>query len=289
MIVKNQLKHLIVLLQESGGCGTDRLSKLLFYTPIKAEVASEQTKELLNLAIRLDLVKREGKIYVTNVAPDNNHIDKLTDSEFERLKSSITENEDLLSEISDITGQNGHIDFVYNDIIHRLLFELGFIKKITNGYQISSELLRLVRTKDIIWKFNGQENNTEIGIFAEKTVYAMEFDKLSSTGMSKKLKHVSLENDALGYDIKSYDIAKRHEVYIEVKGTTSNHVRFFLTAKEFSTAKELKSRYVIKVVCGINLAKKTYTKIVNISNAAKSLSDYEIVPQIYRVSEPSFF
>lgn len=257
MIVKNQLKHMLVLLQDSNTASEKRLTNLLFYTPIKAEVASKQTKELLDLSIKLNIISKEKDRYLPNIAIETNYIDKLTDAEIDSVKSSIKNSYNLLSEIGNLISKNGAFDFDSDNLAHLLLFELGLIKRINKKYYLDEELLTLLKADNLVWKFEESKENIEIGKFAEKIIFNEEYEKLSKFAkLLGKLKHVSLDNDALGYDIKSYDLNEQDDVYIEVKGTTFDTVNFFLTSNELETARQFKKQYRLKVVCGINLEKR---------------------------------
>lgn len=286
MIVKDQLKHLLVLLQDSNTASERRLTNLLFYTPIKAEVASKQTKELLDLCLKMKIITKDKDVYLPNMVIETSYIDKLTDSEIGSIKSAIKNSSILLSEIGNSISEKGTFNFDNNNLLHMLLLELDLLKRINKIYYLDEELLSLLKTEKLVWKYEDKES-VELGKFAEKTIYNQEYERLSkSAKLLEKLKHVSLENDALGYDIKSYDLDEQKDVYIEVKGTTFDNVHFFLTAKELDTAMKLKKQYRIKVVCGINLQKRAYKSIIEIENPSKSIfTKYKTEPYVFKVSE----
>ena len=97
--------------------------------------------------------------------------------------------------------------------------------------------------------------NAKTGLLGESLILAFEIDRLNKLGLEKyaaKVKHVSLTNDVLGYDILSYDIDKDgriHEIYIEVKTTISMKPLHFnkvhLTPNEWNTAATMKDRYFV--------------------------------------------
>ncbi len=92
--------------------------------------------------------------------------------------------------------------------------------------------------------------NAEIGLLGEKLMLEFEVDRLNRLGLDKyasKIKHSSLQNDVLGYDICSYDIDEKglvHEIFIEVKtSSTTKDVDFFVSKNEVLKSQELKDRY----------------------------------------------
>lgn len=95
--------------------------------------------------------------------------------------------------------------------------------------------------------------NTDIGQRGEKLVFAMEKKKLKSavesgkiSSMDKLLKWVSLEDDAAGYDILSYDLDTMQPIYIEVKTTISSKLTpFYMSEGELSFSKENASQYYL--------------------------------------------
>lgn len=94
--------------------------------------------------------------------------------------------------------------------------------------------------------------NAEIGLLGEKLMLEFEIDRLNRLGLDKyasKVKHSSLQNDVLGYDIQSYDVDDKgrvHEIFIEVKtSSTSKDVDFFVSKNEVLKSKEYKEKYWI--------------------------------------------
>lgn len=93
--------------------------------------------------------------------------------------------------------------------------------------------------------------NTDIGERGEKLVFAMEKKKLKSavesgkiSSMDKLLKWVSIEDDAAGYDILSYDVDSMQPIYIEVKTTTaSKWTPFYMSEDELSFSKKNANQY----------------------------------------------
>lgn len=93
--------------------------------------------------------------------------------------------------------------------------------------------------------------NADIGERGEKLVFAMEKKKLKSavesgkiSSMDKLLKWVSIEDDAAGYDILSYDIETMQPIYIEVKTTTSSKMTpFYMSEGELAFSKKNAGQY----------------------------------------------
>ncbi len=86
-------------------------------------------------------------------------------------------------------------------------------------------------------------------MLGEKLVLEFEIDRLNRLGLeeyAKKIEHVSINNDVLGYDIKSFDIDGRgiHEIYIEVKtSATQKDVDFFVSKNEVIQSLKLEKDY----------------------------------------------
>lgn len=281
MRVTIQLKHILVLLDLKGPLTQYRIQSLLNLTPIKAEIASPQTIELINIALRLKIITVSSNNYIINFLIQNKNPAVLTQEEKSSLINLIIKNKELAQALKLYKGD----EFEYNplNLLHRLLFELDMIDKRGKSYYVKNGIV--VQAEDI-WKYKDNKELIEIGKFAEREIFNKEYEKIAKhKTLLEKLKHVSIENDALGYDIKSYDVDKNIEIFLEVKGTSGEDVEFFLTSNELDIAKELGYRYRIMVVCGINLQKQTYSKIIEIDNPAKTLErDYTIKPRLFRVN-----
>ncbi len=86
----------------------------------------------------------------------------------------------------------------------------------------------------------------EVGKLGE--LFALQFEKWRLRGhpeLLKKIRHVSEEDDSLGYDIESYEVDGTPR-YIEVKATLGPlEARFFLTANELLAAGSYGGSYLI--------------------------------------------
>jgi hypothetical protein len=92
--------------------------------------------------------------------------------------------------------------------------------------------------------------NAKTGLLGENLILAFEIDRLNKLGLEEyanKVKQVSLINDVLGYDIRSFDLDKEgnvHEIYIEVKtSSTSKDVDFYVSRNEVEQSKILGKNY----------------------------------------------
>lgn len=64
--------------------------------------------------------------------------------------------------------------------------------------------------------------------------------------LNDKLEWVSRTDDSLGYDIRSYNVDEKREMYIEVKTTTgSSTTPFYISENEIDKSRELKDKYYI--------------------------------------------
>ena len=64
--------------------------------------------------------------------------------------------------------------------------------------------------------------------------------------MNDKLEWVSRTDDSLGYDIRSYNVDEKREMYIEVKTTTGSSTSpFYISENEIDKSRELKDKYYI--------------------------------------------
>lgn len=88
--------------------------------------------------------------------------------------------------------------------------------------------------------------NDAVGKFGEDFAIAYETWRLrENPELLKKLRHVSKEDDTLGYDIESYELNGTPR-FIEVKGTLGPmETRFFLSAAELACAEAKGEQYVV--------------------------------------------
>ena len=106
------------------------------------------------------------------------------------------------------------------------------------------------------------------GLIGEKLVLKYEYDKLTKLGskdLAENIVHVSIEDDSLGYDIKSFEYDKStnkyEDLYIEVKTTTnSEKYNFFVTKNEIEKSKKYGKKYCIYCLYDIQSEKPKFTK-----------------------------
>jgi len=91
-----------------------------------------------------------------------------------------------------------------------------------------------------------QERNSEIGKLGEEFILGYERWRLAQyPHLVEQIVHVSLDDDTLGYDIKSFETDGRDR-YVEVKATEGPLVaRFFLSANEAECAEANADTYVV--------------------------------------------
>ena len=60
---------------------------------------------------------------------------------------------------------------------------------------------------------------------------------------------MSINDDSLGYDILSYKSEKNYKnIMIEVKSSSTNNLRFFLTSNEYDKCQKFKDNYYIYLI-----------------------------------------
>lgn len=120
--------------------------------------------------------------------------------------------------------------------------------------------------------------NTDIGERGEKLVLEMEKKKLKEAiksgkieSMENLLKWVSIEDDAAGYDILSYDVDEQKAIYIEVKTTTSSKLTpFYMSESELDFSKKNSSQYHLYRVYNFGKDVANYFELIgDISKSAE--------------------
>lgn len=128
-----------------------------------------------------------------------------------------------------------------------------------------------------------QKNNMEVGLRGEELVMFFEKHRLLETGrkdLADLVEHVSLKDDSLGYDIKSFEIDSNGQVlqiFIEVKTTVCKpNSDFFITANELEKSKEYGDSYWIYRVYDIYSEKPKCYKV-----SGGLTNHYELIPTGY--------
>lgn len=109
----------------------------------------------------------------------------------------------------------------------------------------------------------------EIGLAGERIIFDYEKNKLIALGLknlSDKVEWVSQYDCKAGYDILSFDEQGNHK-YIEVKSSTSNSEKFYLSNNEIDISEKLQDQYFIYKVNNL----KSMPFITKIKNPAKLL------------------
>lgn len=125
-----------------------------------------------------------------------------------------------------------------------------------NLYQlfVAADLFRPLPTEEVIAWWDRLANaqragettrNLENGRFAERKTLEAERIRLASEGCPFEPEWIALDDNSAGYDILSY--VNRESQWlsraIEVKSSTADAIRFFLTRNEFETAARMADRY----------------------------------------------
>lgn len=91
-------------------------------------------------------------------------------------------------------------------------------------------------------------HNKKLGDLGEQFVFKYEVNCLIAAGkpdLASQVRHVSTEDDGLGYDIHSYDV-DGNEKLIEVKTTRGSKSRaFYITSNELTASKNLAENYFL--------------------------------------------
>lgn len=130
-----------------------------------------------------------------------------------------------------------------------------------------------------------QAEAIEIGELGERFALEYERKRLRKAGraeLAEKVKQISIENVAAGYDIFSFNSDGNHR-YIEVKASKSKFIKFEITATELETARKYEDSYWIYRVTNV---KSSSPNIVELSNPARLIMQGKLLiqPTAYRVS-----
>ena len=108
----------------------------------------------------------------------------------------------------------------------------------------------------------------------------LEYERKSNKKYAKSIVRVSLTDDTLGYDIKSYD-THGNEVHIEVKTKIDGNLEridFYLTANELNKL-QTDPMYMIYYVFGVNSKNR---KIIVIKHS--QLKNVDFKPELYKIN-----
>lgn len=183
------------------------------------------------------------------------------------------------------------MDFLYSS--YGFKYEIDLLKDGVNP-QVKVQSITVISGKDAIdrqvkestmsqRKPNYEEINRKksaIGSAGENFVLEYEKERVKNRKLKKLIERVSMKDDSLGYDIKSFDEAG-NEIHIEVKTSTSgspDKIDFFISSNEFEKL-QVDSAYMIYYVCGINKAKKTIIILKK-----DNLTDVHFKPIAYQIT-----
>ena len=127
----------------------------------------------------------------------------------------------------------------------------------------------------------------KIGKMGELAVMEHERSRLRNEqgNVMREIRHVSLTNDAAGYDIQSWD--DQNEICIEVKTTVGDFwSNLFFTQNEFEKLTELGEKYYLYRICNFNL--ETGEGQLFVYAGEKLITDsFEFNSKMYLLSERS--
>lgn len=134
-------------------------------------------------------------------------------------------------------------------------------------------------------------NEFEIGEAGERIVYNHEKQKLIDAynagiiaDLNDKLEWVSRYDDSLGYDIRSYDVDKKKEMYIEVKTTTGSATTpFYMSENEVVQSKKLGEKYYLYRLYKMDRCKPENVDYYILNGDISKNSDVSIEMQGYKV------
>jgi hypothetical protein len=148
--------------------------------------------------------------------------------------------------------------------------------------EITNILLRDFRS-DTFDDKEDEEFRNKVGAFAEEKAMVYEESRLKKNGfedLSKIIQRISLVDKYAGYDILSF-VGKgkypEYNIYIEVKGTIDNKVKFIWTGNEIQKSKVYKNKYFIYSYQNINLESSTFTGPEVFKNPFKTITEDKFI------------
>lgn len=226
----------------------------LAYGYEQTNIASKRFE--INASLDADSVKAAIKEFVDIYDVIHQHM--LPGKKYEELVESI-----LFSENEAFVDVEKAVQDIKDAISKEIRVPSGVKQKLilmTPGKERSNKFNKL--SMPIVKKTDWIEKAREdaiTGALGELLILQHEQERLKAIGLEEyadKIKHVSIDSDSIGYDIKSYDtdgngIVK--ELYIEVKTTTLNRdVNFYVSRNELDKSHKLKKNYAVYRVYGCN-------------------------------------
>lgn len=132
----------------------------------------------------------------------------------------------------------------------------------------------------------------ELGELGEEIAFRAERERLIMLGahqQANRVRRVSLENVAAGYDILSFNGANSvlPDRFIEVKTTPRITPHFFISAAELRKARELRQDYHLVCVTGVNLPTRTHTGFFEFRDPVLSVFEsekFKVEPSSFEVT-----
>jgi len=149
------------------------------------------------------------------------------------------------------------------------LRELGLLKITENGFEVTAEYVPTVASfleegsgwsEDSFQRY--LEEKKEVGSLAEDIIVKYEKERLAKKSHmveSRCVRCVSRLRVNAGYDVESFDGKTPHlnfNRFIEVKGSKGRGLRFFWSENEMQVARNLKDKYWIYYLGGIDMKKR---------------------------------
>jgi len=126
-----------------------------------------------------------------------------------------------------------------------------------------------------------QLENETIGLEAERAVIEFEINRLTNISFERKeIEHISEENAAAGYDIKSFENYldnnfKKITRYIEVKAVSPDNYDFFWSKNEINIAKILSESYYLYLLPVVSSNTFDFEKLLIKNNPYKNVYQNE--------------
>lgn len=182
------------------------------------------------------------------------------------------------------------VNFLYKTFAQELKIQNTVAGKIDSKIEIVDYdyFIRTARKKGQVYRSRETDyekinrNKKDVGNRGEKAILEYERDKLIEAGLIELAKKVAIcDNDAIGYDIISYDL-DGSEMHIEVKTFSGSNYNmdFYITDNELECLKK-DEKYHIYYLHDIKNKPKCH--IVKISELLENEKDY-LTPILYKVS-----
>lgn len=168
------------------------------------------------------------------------------------------------------------------------LSKVGFIINKNDKFYVDKKYLEIVNTKLSILRgakeilgIYSSDDNTQVGNFAEGLAIEYEKQRLKKSGypeLIKLIEHTSKVDQSAGYDIKSCccdNDNPESPVYIEVKGTQLDYIRFIWSKNERKKASEKSQKYWLYLFKNIDIEKNYGYGPIIIKDAIKIMTDTE--------------